>query len=176
MVLCGILSVSRLLGAGGTLPIYSKVFGWLSLNLLNLLYHYIGILSSTCQVVLLICQALVKLVVIRAINSIKMQISTSIVEQARIINEKRELGIVKSNAEILKEEIRIAARNRAQEIVEGLEEASMDALKRVTDLIKSSDQNVATKNAHFVINHVIGMPTQKSISTVRVQNIDVLAD
>lgn len=51
------------------------------------------------------------------------------------------------------------------------------SMQRIAEMIESKDEDVATKNSHFVINHAIGTPTSKTISQSNVNvHIDFLAE
>lgn len=53
-----------------------------------------------------------------------------------------------------------------------LQQIGVDAVNRVGKMINSSDERVATKNAHFVIDHIRGQATKKSIAVTAKINIE----
>lgn len=53
-----------------------------------------------------------------------------------------------------------------------LQQIGIDAVNRVGKMINSSDERVATKNAHFVIDHIRGQATKKSIAVTAKINIE----
>lgn len=56
-----------------------------------------------------------------------------------------------------------------------MQQIGIDAINRVGKLVHSTDEKVATKNAHYIIDHIRGQATKKSISlTGRVNIQDVL--
>lgn len=78
--------------------------------------------------------------------------------------------------EIFRSEVKKLAKSKAQEVMNLIEEKSVHAAERVFRLVDSSDEQVATKNAHYILDHMLGKATQKSVSQVTRINIDVLAD
>lgn len=59
-------------------------------------------------------------------------------------------------------------------IDEQFQRIGIDAVNRVGQLTNSRDERIATKNSHFVIDHLRGKATQKSISLhgkINIQNI-----
>jgi hypothetical protein len=45
-----------------------------------------------------------------------------------------------------------------------LQQIGIDAINRVGKLVNSSDERTATKNSHYVIDHIRGQATKKSIT------------
>jgi len=68
---------------------------------------------------------------------------------------------------------RLMKRTDVQEKVQKkLESMQPMALKRVKNLIMSEDENVATKDAHFVIEHVRGKPVARNLNMNAKVNIE----
>lgn len=103
-------------------------------------------------------------------------ITEEIRDAAKLVKYRGEVKEFQSVGKIYQEELRRAIRIHAEEVVDSLQGMGTKALDRINYLIDSPDQQVATKNAHYVIDHLIGKATQKSISTVRHVSIDVIAD
>lgn len=76
--------------------------------------------------------------------------------------------------------VRIVAKNRdvsALEYIEnGLEQIGSEAIDRVGELVHSEDERIATKNAHFVIEHLRGKAVQRNISATVRLNIQSVLD
>lgn len=64
----------------------------------------------------------------------------------------------------------------AQYIEDSLEQMSSDAIERVGELVNSEDERIATKNAHFVIEHIRGKAVQRSVSITGKLNIQSVLD
>jgi hypothetical protein len=64
----------------------------------------------------------------------------------------------------------------AQYIENSLEQISGDAIERVAELVNSEDERIATKNAHFVIEHIRGKAVQRSVSITGKLNIQSVLD
>lgn len=64
----------------------------------------------------------------------------------------------------------------AQFIDEQLEQIGGDAIERVASLVQSDDERIATKNAHFVIEHIRGKAVQRSVSITGKLNIQSVLD
>ena len=73
-------------------------------------------------------------------------------------------------------EILARARMDARDISEFLGASVPFALKRVHEMVQSEDEGIATKNAHYMIDHLIGKAVQRSHNTNTNINIDVIAD
>lgn len=57
-----------------------------------------------------------------------------------------------------------------------LEQIGSEAIDRVGELVQSSDERIATKNAHFVIEHIRGKAVQRNISVSAKLNIQSVLD
>jgi len=57
-----------------------------------------------------------------------------------------------------------------------LEQIGSEAIDRVSELVQSSDERIATKNAHFVIEHIRGKAVQRSVSLTGKLNIQSVLD
>lgn len=68
------------------------------------------------------------------------------------------------------------ARLDAKDITEFLGATVPMALQRVSEMVQSDDEAIATKNSHYVIDHLIGKAVQRSHNTNTNINIDVIAD
>lgn len=65
----------------------------------------------------------------------------------------------------------------AMEYIEnGLEQIGSEAIDRVGELVHSEDERIATKNAHFVIEHLRGKAVQRNISATVRLNIQSVLD
>lgn len=64
-----------------------------------------------------------------------------------------------------------------QEYIENsLEQIGSEAIERVGELVHSEDERIATKNAHFVIEHIRGKAVQRNISAKVSLNIQSVLD
>lgn len=75
------------------------------------------------------------------------------------------------NPELLKPEARaFKLRKKSKEtnatdfIDDTIQQIGVDAINRVGIMVNSTDERIATKNSHFVIEQIRGKATQKSIS------------
>jgi len=66
--------------------------------------------------------------------------------------------------------------NALQYIENGLEQIGSEAIDRVGELVHSEDERIATKNAHFVIEHLRGKAVQRNISATVRLNIQSVLD
>ena len=57
-----------------------------------------------------------------------------------------------------------------------LEQIGSEAIERVAELVQSSDERIATKNSHFVIEHIRGKAVQRSVSLTGKLNIQSVLD
>lgn len=57
-----------------------------------------------------------------------------------------------------------------------LEQIGSEAIERVGSLVQSEDERIATKNAHYVIDHIRGKAVQRSISVTGKLNIQSVLD
>ena len=57
-----------------------------------------------------------------------------------------------------------------------LEQIAEPAMQRVSELVQSRDERIATKNAHFVIEHIRGKAVQRNISLTGKLNIQSVLD
>jgi len=57
-----------------------------------------------------------------------------------------------------------------------LEQIGEDAINRIGEMVNSSDERVATKNSHYVIDQVRGMPIKMSRLTKTTLNIESVID
>jgi len=63
-----------------------------------------------------------------------------------------------------------------QFIDEQLDQIGVDAINRVGDLVNSTDERIAQKSSHYVIDHIRGQATKKSISLTGKLNIQSVLD
>jgi len=54
--------------------------------------------------------------------------------------------------------------NAVDFIEDSIQQIGVDAIQRVGKMVNSSDERIATKNAHFVIDHLRGKAVQRSES------------
>jgi len=66
--------------------------------------------------------------------------------------------------------------NALEYIENGLEQIGSEAIDRVGELVHSEDERIATKNAHFVIEHLRGKAVQRNISASVKLNIQSVLD
>lgn len=65
----------------------------------------------------------------------------------------------------------------ASEYIEkGLEQIGGEAIERIGELVHSEDERIATKNAHFVVDHIRGKAVQRSITATTKLNIQSVLD
>jgi hypothetical protein len=57
-----------------------------------------------------------------------------------------------------------------------LQQIGIDSINRVGLMVNSNDEKIATKNSHFVIDHIRGKAMQKSISLSVKRNIQSVLD
>lgn len=55
-----------------------------------------------------------------------------------------------------------------------LQQIAVTAVERVNDMVNSTDEQVATRNAHFVIDHAVGKAVQRNENTNLNVNIENL--
>lgn len=83
------------------------------------------------------------------------------------------LGVSQRSFRIRKKAAQTSA---TQFIDEQLQQIGIDSIQRVGIMVNSTDERIATKNAHFVIEQIRGKATQKSIALVgKIKAQDVLA-
>lgn len=71
---------------------------------------------------------------------------------------------------------KLKASTATEFIDEKLQQIGIDSIQRIGLLVNSTDENVATRNAHFVVEQIRGKATQKSIAlTGKLKAQDVLA-
>ena len=66
--------------------------------------------------------------------------------------------------------------NALEYIDNSLQQIAGDAIDRVGELVHSEDERIATKNAHFVIEHIRGKAVQRNISATVRLNIQSVLD
>lgn len=65
----------------------------------------------------------------------------------------------------------------ASEMIESrLQQIASDAIERVGELVNSEDEKIATKNSHYVIDHIRGKAVQRSITATTKFNIQNILD
>lgn len=65
----------------------------------------------------------------------------------------------------------------ASEMIENrLQQIASDAVERVGELVNSEDEKIATKNSHYVIDHIRGKAVQRSITATAKFNIQNILD
>ena len=65
----------------------------------------------------------------------------------------------------------------ASEMIENrLQQIASDAIERVGELVNSEDEKIATKNSHYVIDHIRGKAVQRSITATAKFNIQNILD
>jgi len=66
--------------------------------------------------------------------------------------------------------------NALEYIENGLEQIGSEAIDRIGEMVHSEDERIATKNAHFVVEHLRGKAVQRSISATMKLNIQSVLD
>ena len=66
--------------------------------------------------------------------------------------------------------------NAADYIENTMQQIGIDAINRVGNMVNSADERVATKNAHFVIEHIRGKAVQKTEGKHLNINIEAVLD
>jgi len=65
----------------------------------------------------------------------------------------------------------------ASEMIENrLQQIAAGAIERVAELVNSEDEKIATKNSHYVIDHIRGKAVQRSITATAKFNIQNILD
>lgn len=57
-----------------------------------------------------------------------------------------------------------------------LEQIGSEAIERIGGLVHSEDERIATKNAHYVVDHIRGKAIQRSITATAKLNIQSVLD
>ena len=57
-----------------------------------------------------------------------------------------------------------------------MQQAAMTAANRIQELVESEDEKVATKNAHYVMDHIRGKAIQRSITAHAKVNVQDILD
>lgn len=76
----------------------------------------------------------------------------------------------------IRKSVRELAKTRAQEITNELEELSKPAIIELKKLLHSEDEQVRTKNVHYVIDHNVGKAVARTENKNFNVSIDMLAD
>lgn len=63
-----------------------------------------------------------------------------------------------------------------QFIDDKLQQIGVDAIQRVGMMVNSSDERIATKNTHYVIDHIRGQATKRSITLSGKLNVQDILD
>ena len=66
--------------------------------------------------------------------------------------------------------------NASEMIDSRLQQIAGDAIERVSELVNSEDERIATKNSHYVIDHIRGKAVQRSITATTKFNIQNILD
>lgn len=86
----------------------------------------------------------------------------------------------RSDAAIRQRATRIVAKrdneSAAEYIDKSLEQMSTSAIERVNEMLKSNDERIATKNAHYVLDQIRGKAVQRNISISARLNIQNVLD
>lgn len=61
-------------------------------------------------------------------------------------------------------------------IENSLEQIGSEAIDRIGELVHSEDERIATKNAHYVVDHIRGKAVQRNISLTGKLNIQSVLD
>ena len=61
-------------------------------------------------------------------------------------------------------------------IENAMQQIGGDAIERIGELVHSEDERIATKNAHFVVDHIRGKAVQRSITATTKLNIQSVLD
>ena len=71
---------------------------------------------------------------------------------------------------------KLKQQSASEYIEKGLQQMAEPALKRVGEMVNSGDERIATRNAHFVIDHVRGKAVQRTESKNVNLNIQTVLD
>lgn len=66
--------------------------------------------------------------------------------------------------------------NALDYVDESLQQIAVTAIQRVNELVQSSDERIATKNAHYVVDHIRGKAVQRTESKHLSLNIQSVLD
>ena len=66
--------------------------------------------------------------------------------------------------------------NAAEYIDTALEQMAEPAMRRISEMVNSTDERIATKNAQYVTDHIRGKAVQRSISLTAKMNIQSVLD
>jgi hypothetical protein len=66
--------------------------------------------------------------------------------------------------------------NVAEYIEDSLQQIGGEAIDRIGELVQSEDERIATKNAHFVVEHIRGKAVQRNITGHVKLNIQSVLD
>ena len=89
-----------------------------------------------------------------------------VIEDTRLAPHQRAWRIVKKRKD-----------NNAVDYIEtNMQQIGIDAINRVGNMVNSADERVATKNAHFVIEHIRGKAIQKTEGKRLNINIEAVLD
>jgi hypothetical protein len=77
---------------------------------------------------------------------------------------------------VYEQELRLAIQSEINPVAQVVAQTAKAASLRLNELIQSDNEEIATRNVHFSLNHALGTPVQKTISIQKRYNIDVLAD
>lgn len=88
--------------------------------------------------------------------------------------------IVRTDGATRARAVRIVAKSNTvlagEYIDNALEQIGPEAIDKVRELVQSDDQRIATKNSHFVIEHLRGKAVQRSIALTGKLNIQNVLD
>lgn len=66
--------------------------------------------------------------------------------------------------------------NAGEFIDNSLQQIGAEAIERIGELVHSEDERIATKNAHYVVDHIRGKAVQRSITATTKFNIQNVLD
>lgn len=92
-----------------------------------------------------------------------------LLEDTRLAPHQRAWRIVKKREQLEKD-------NAIDFIENSMQQIGIDAVQRVGKLVNSVDERVATKNSHFVIDHIRGKAVQKTEGKHLNINIEAVLD
>lgn len=57
-----------------------------------------------------------------------------------------------------------------------MQQIGVTAIERVNDLVQSGDESIATRNSHFILDHIKGKAVQKSVNLTAKINVQSVLD
>lgn len=114
----------------------------------------------------------------------KIDARTVAIHQAKVLELGNGASVVRALEPEYKDEYSRASKiarksksvNVAEYIEDALEQMGEGAIQRVNELIYSTDERIATKNAHYAIDHIRGKAISRNINVSAKLNIQSVLD